>query len=128
MPASTAISRRDARVALLQFPYDFNVGNHMMWIAAINYLRRAECAVAYTAHGNNFDLDAMKRAVGDGVIIFIGGVTISRLWPKHPEVKRVVAAACPTIALSPCPRPCSLSMTTIGERRARFSATTATSS
>ncbi len=27
-------------VALLQFPYDFNVGNHMMWVAAVDYLKR----------------------------------------------------------------------------------------
>jgi exopolysaccharide biosynthesis predicted pyruvyltransferase EpsI len=82
-------------VALLQFPWDFNVGNHMMWVAAANYLKRRNARIAYAAHGFNFDLDAMKRAVGDGVILFLGGVTVSRLWPRHAEVKRIVAAACP---------------------------------
>jgi exopolysaccharide biosynthesis predicted pyruvyltransferase EpsI len=87
-------------VALLQFPWDFNVGNHMMWVAAADYLKRRNARIAYAAHGFNFDLEAMKRALnngggGDGVILFLGGVTVSRLWPRHAEVKRIVAAACP---------------------------------
>src|SRR5262245_52326840 len=85
----------NSTVALLQFPYDFNVGNHMMWVAAADYLKRRNARLAYAAHGNNFNLEAMKRAVGDGVILFLGGVTVSRLWPRHAEVKRIVAAACP---------------------------------
>jgi pyruvyl transferase EpsO len=90
-------------VALLQFPYDFNVGNHMMWVAAVDYLKRRNARIAYAAHGYNFDLHAMKRAVGDGVIIFLGGVTVSRLWPRHAEVKRMVAAGCPNNRLVSLP-------------------------
>lgn len=82
-------------VALLQFPWDFNVGNHMMWVAAVDYLKRRKAPIAYAAHGNNFDLHAMVRAVGSGTILFMGGVTVSRLWPRHAEVKRLVAEACP---------------------------------
>ncbi|PTM97753.1 polysaccharide pyruvyl transferase family protein [Mycoplana dimorpha] len=82
-------------VALLQFPFDFNVGNHMMWVAAMDYLKERRVPIAYTAHGCNLDLKEMKRAVGDGTILFSGGVTVSRLWPRHAEVKRLVAEACP---------------------------------
>lgn len=85
----------DRPVALLQFPYDFNVGNHMMWAATGSYLRKRGIRVAYAAHGGNFRLQDMVRAVGDGTILFTGGVTVSRLWPGHAEVKRIVAAACP---------------------------------
>jgi exopolysaccharide biosynthesis predicted pyruvyltransferase EpsI len=90
-------------VALLQFPFDFNVGNHMMWVAAVDYLRRRNAPIAYTAHGQNFDLQAMIRAVGDGTILFSGGVTISRLWPRHAEVKRIVAKGCPNNRLVSLP-------------------------
>jgi exopolysaccharide biosynthesis predicted pyruvyltransferase EpsI len=90
-------------VALLQFPWDFNVGNHMMWVAAADYLKRRNARIAYAAHGFNFDVEAMKRAVGDGVILFLGGVTVSRLWPRHAEVKRIVAAACPSNRLVSLP-------------------------
>ena len=85
----------DCPVALLQFPFDWNVGNHMMWVATNDYLQRRGVRIAYTAHGNNFRLEDMVRAVGDGPVLFSGGVTVSRLWPRHAEVKRIVAAACP---------------------------------
>lgn len=83
------------RVALLQFPYDGNVGMHMMWIAINDYLESRGVHIAYVAHEWNFNVTDMKRAVGDGVILFIGGVTVSRLWPGHARVKRLVAEACP---------------------------------
>jgi exopolysaccharide biosynthesis predicted pyruvyltransferase EpsI len=83
-------------VAILQFPLDGNVGNHMMWLAISNYLAENRSHPAYVAHEWDFDLAAMKRAIGEyGVILFIGGVTVSRLWPGHAEVKRTVAQACP---------------------------------
>lgn len=82
-------------VALLQFPLDSNVGNHMMWTAAIEYLEQRGARIAYAAHGWNFELDALLAAIGGGVILFMGGVTLSRLWPRHAEIKRIVAAACP---------------------------------
>lgn len=90
-------------VALLQFPFDFNVGNHMMWVAAMDYLKQRNAPIAYTAHGDNLDLQQMIRAVGDGTILFSGGVTVSRLWPRHAEVKRIVAEACPNNRLVSLP-------------------------
>jgi exopolysaccharide biosynthesis predicted pyruvyltransferase EpsI len=90
-------------VALLQFPYDFNVGNHMMWVAALDYLKQRNAPIAYTAHGHNLDLQEMIRAVGGGTILFSGGVTVSRLWPRHVEVKRIIAEACPNNRLVSLP-------------------------
>jgi pyruvyl transferase EpsO len=81
--------------ALLQFPYDGNVGNHMMWVATTDYLSRRRVPLTYVAHGNNFDVPTLKRAVGRGTVLFLGGVTVSRLWPRHAEVKREVAEALP---------------------------------
>jgi pyruvyl transferase EpsO len=81
--------------ALLQFPYDGNVGNHMMWAATADYLERRGVPLAYVAHGNNFDVEMLRRTVGRGTVLFLGGVTVSRLWPRHAEVKRLVAEALP---------------------------------
>jgi pyruvyl transferase EpsO len=85
----------DRPVALLQYGWDANVGNHMMWLAVRDYLQRRGIAIAYAAHQFNFRLEDMVRAVGDGPILFLGGVSVSRLWPSHAQVKRIVAAACP---------------------------------
>ncbi len=85
----------DRPIAFIPYPFDGNVGNHMMWIAVNTYLRKRGIRVAYTAHPWTLDLDQMKRAIGDGTIVFLGGVSVSRLWPWHAEIKRKVAAACP---------------------------------
>lgn len=82
-------------VALLQFPYDGNVGNHMMWVATTDYLASRGIPIVYAAHGNNFRLEDLAQVIGDGSILFLGGVTISRLWPRHAEVKREVAQRFP---------------------------------
>jgi pyruvyl transferase EpsO len=37
----------------------------------------------------------MRRAIGNGPILFLGGVTISRLWPHHASNKREVAEQFP---------------------------------
>jgi len=82
-------------IALLQFPFDPNVGNYMMWLAISDYLKRRGVRVAYAAHEYNFRLRNLQEAAGDGPILFLGGVTVSRLWPSHAKMKRTVAAACP---------------------------------
>jgi exopolysaccharide biosynthesis predicted pyruvyltransferase EpsI len=94
---------RGLPAALLMFPYDGNVGNHLMWIGITDYLRERGIRVGYAAHGSNFSERDLARAVGDGPILFSGGVTISRLWPHHAEVKRRVAAAFPKNALISLP-------------------------
>ncbi len=97
---------RGRPVALLQYPYDANVGNHMMWVGTTDYLRDRQIPVGYVAHGNNFDAGALRRAIGDGPILFLGGVTISRLWPRHAEIKRLIAAAFPRNPLISLPATC----------------------
>jgi exopolysaccharide biosynthesis predicted pyruvyltransferase EpsI len=86
---------QDRPVAILLFPFDDNVGNHMMWLAITDYLERRGIRTAYVAHEWGFDIGDLVNAIGNGTILFIGGVTISRLWPEHADVKRQVAEACP---------------------------------
>ena len=86
---------RGEPIALLHFPYDGNVGNHMMWVATTEYLRERNHRVVYVSHANNLDLGDLRRVIGRGTILFLGGVTISRLWPRHARAKREVAAAFP---------------------------------
>tara|TARA_R110001606_G_scaffold393157_1_gene562810 strand:- start:109 stop:1164 length:1056 start_codon:yes stop_codon:yes gene_type:complete len=85
----------DRPVALLLFPLDDNVGNHMMWLAITEYLESRGIRIAYLASDWDFNIIDMIDAIGDGTILFIGGVSVSRLWPEHAAIKRAVAAACP---------------------------------
>jgi exopolysaccharide biosynthesis predicted pyruvyltransferase EpsI len=87
----------DANAALLHFPYDSNVGNHMLWVAATDYLADRRIRVRYVAHTNNFHLRELGGAIGNGTILLLGGV--SRLWPQEAALKREVARAFPRNAL-----------------------------
>lgn len=82
------------RVAVLDSPYDANVGNHMMWLSICQYLHERGIKLAYSAHARTFDVDAMRHAIGDAPVLFLGGVTVSRLWPHHADLKRKVASGC----------------------------------
>lgn len=104
--ALDAVIPRGEPVALLHFPYDLNVGNHMMWVATTDYLAERRIPVAFAAHANNSDLAALRRAMGSGAILFLGGVTISRLWARHAEIKRRVAEAFPRNPLISLPATC----------------------
>lgn len=84
---------RPERVGVLDSPYDANVGNHMMWLAICDYLHERGIKVAYSSHASTFDEAAMQRAIGDAPVLFLGGVTVSRLWPHHADLKRRVARA-----------------------------------
>jgi len=83
------------RVAILGYPFDGNVGNHMMWVAIDRFLRARGIAISYTAHMQNTSVDDLRRAIGDDPIVFLGGVTMSRLWPDHPRLRREIARAFP---------------------------------
>lgn len=83
------------RVAFLMYPMNGNVGNHMMWLALVDYVRSRGIAVAYAANRRNFRVQDLRRAVGSAPILFSGGVTMSHLWPAHVEMKRVVAREFP---------------------------------
>lgn len=83
------------RVAVLQYPLDANVGNHLMWAAFTSYLARRGIRLAYAAHTGDLDVHDLRRAIGSDPIVFLGGVTVSRLWPEHAATKRTVARAFP---------------------------------
>jgi pyruvyl transferase EpsO len=86
---------RPRRVALLHYPNDGNAGNHMMWSAITEWLRDRGIRIGYAAHVGNLDLRSLQSSIGGDPILFLGGVTMSRLWPEHGATKRAVAAAFP---------------------------------
>ena len=83
------------RVAFLGFPYDTNVGNHMMWLGFMNYMAERGAEVVYAAHVDAYRAESMRREIGSGLIVFIGGVGLSTLWMHQTEIKRRVAREFP---------------------------------
>jgi len=86
---------RFERCALLDYPLHPNVGDHLIWIASLLYIERINgTKVSYTAPMNDFSLEAMKGAIGDGPIIFPGGGNLGDLWPSHQRLREWVIASC----------------------------------
>jgi pyruvyl transferase EpsO len=77
-------------VALVDFPWNPNVGNHLMWLAAMRYLRSRGRRVLYVADPKNYRPWALRRAVGSGPILINGGAGMNDLWPDTAGLKRRV--------------------------------------
>ena len=78
------------RVAVIEFPYDANIGNHLMWLAIMRYLRSRGRRVIYVAHTGNHDPAALRRVIGDAPILTSGGVGMTGLWSALTEMRRSV--------------------------------------
>ena len=77
-------------VALVDFPWNPNVGNHLMWLGAMRYLRSRGRRVVYVADAKNYRDWALRRAVGEGPILVNGGAGMNELWPDTAGLKRRV--------------------------------------
>jgi exopolysaccharide biosynthesis predicted pyruvyltransferase EpsI len=67
----------------------------MMWLAGLLYFEQRGVDVAYSTHINGYNAATMRRALGDGLIVFNGGVGLSTLWPSHTDIKRRVSTDFP---------------------------------
>jgi pyruvyl transferase EpsO len=68
-------------IAYVEFSISSNVGNHMMWLATMDYLHSRGRKVAYVAHHNNYRGEDLRLAIGGGPILITGGVGASAIWP-----------------------------------------------
>jgi len=90
-----AILQGQQQCALLDYPEHFNVGDHLLWIAALSYLSLDKGSpVRYCASVHDFDQDTMRRSIGDGPIYFCGGGSFGDLWPVHQLFRERVIADC----------------------------------
>ena len=81
---------REGDVAHVEFSMSPNVGNHLMWLATMNYLRSRGRRVGYVAHSINYRGEDLRRAIGGGPILITGGVGASNIWPATRGVRHRV--------------------------------------
>jgi exopolysaccharide biosynthesis predicted pyruvyltransferase EpsI len=77
-------------VAYVEFSISPNIGNHLMWLATMNYLRSRGRKVRYVAHHLNYRGEDLRRAIGRGPILITGGVGASGLWPAIRAIRHQV--------------------------------------
>ena len=81
-------------IALIDFPLSPNVGNHLMWLAVMRYLRARGRRVGFVAHYNNYRYPALRQGVGNGPVLIIGGAGMGGLWPRVRDLRHRVISDC----------------------------------
>ncbi len=87
------------RVALIGFPNHGNVGDSAIWLGELELLRALEVDLVYVSDTDAYDEAALRRRIGDGVILFHGGGNLGDLWPRHQPLREAVVSAFGTNAV-----------------------------
>jgi pyruvyl transferase EpsO len=88
---SAVLDGARGRVAVLDFPRHDNAGDSLIWSGEMTAMKRLGLQPAYIADLGRYDPVAMKRAVGDGPILFHGGGNFGDIWPLFQDERdRVV--------------------------------------
>lgn len=76
------------RVALLDFPNNSNVGDSLIWLGEIEYLKQRGIEPVYVCDIRNLDTAALREALGDnGLILLSGGGNFGTLWPEVQDFR-----------------------------------------
>ena len=76
------------RVALVNFPNHANAGDSAIWLGALASLRRMQVHVAYRCSWATYEPVALRRALGDGVVLLQGGGNFGDLYPANQQATR----------------------------------------
>src|SRR5215218_5265998 len=75
-------------VALVNFPNHANAGDSAIWLGALASLRRMQVAIRYRASWATYEPRALRRALGDGVVLLQGGGNFGDLYPANQQATR----------------------------------------
>lgn len=79
------------KCALLDFPNHSNIGDYVIWLATVFYLKDiSHTNVDYISRFYDFDRAKMKRKIGDSPIIFPGGGNLGDIWNDTHEFKEKI--------------------------------------
>lgn len=82
-------------VALLDYPDYANIGDSLIWLAEIAYLKRAGIRIAYTCDHASYVPARLARRVGNGTILITGGGNLGDLYPRHQRFREAVVQTFP---------------------------------
>jgi exopolysaccharide biosynthesis predicted pyruvyltransferase EpsI len=87
---------RGDRIALVDFPQTANVGDSLIWLGALAYLRKSgRGEPAYTCTNLTYDASSLARQVGRGTILLSGGGNLGDLYEQHQKLRERVIADFP---------------------------------
>lgn len=74
---------RGSRVALLDYPFHSNVGDCLIWLGELVYLRERNCTIKFVSsllNHRDTDLDAIASDID--IILLHGGGNFGTIWPQ----------------------------------------------
>jgi exopolysaccharide biosynthesis predicted pyruvyltransferase EpsI len=75
------------RVALLDFPDYPNVGDNLLWLGELQYLRRRKAKIAYACEIGSCSSERLAKRLGNGTILLSGGGNFGDLYPRHQRFR-----------------------------------------
>lgn len=81
--------------ALLDYPAYFNIGDHLIWLGALEWACSLPGArLRYVSSAGSFSQERLRRC-GARTLVFTGGGNVGDLWPYHQKFRERVIAANP---------------------------------
>lgn len=76
---------------LMDYPFFFNVGDHLIWLSLLAWLLEVRKArIEYVSSVHTFRASALKRLSSKAPLFFPGGGNLGDLWPDHQEFKEMI--------------------------------------
>lgn len=80
-----------SNVALLDFPNNPNVGDSLIWLGEIAYLKSRHISIQYVCDSKNYDAYQLRQVLDTKTIILIhGGGNFGTLWPEEQAFREQV--------------------------------------
>lgn len=74
---------RDAEIILLDYPNTTNVGDSLIWLGEIAYLRSRNLKIRYVCDSRNYDFERLKQVLNDNSIVLMhGGGNFGTVWEE----------------------------------------------
>ncbi len=85
----------DRPVALLDFPQTPNVGDSVIWLGVMTYLKRRGIRPCYQCSNRTYSPATLARRIGNGTILLSGGGNFGDLYLPHQELREAVVRGFP---------------------------------
>jgi exopolysaccharide biosynthesis predicted pyruvyltransferase EpsI len=80
-----------SRVALLDYPFHTNVGDSLIWLGEIKYLRQRGCEIVFVSSIDTHDQNLFERKLGSiDIILLHGGGNFGSVWPQFQVFREAI--------------------------------------
>lgn len=95
----------DAQIILLDYPNTTNVGDSLIWLGEIAYLKSRNLKVIYTCDVENYNLASVQKVINKNTIVLMhGGGNFGTVWKKIHTFRLKVLNDLPNIPIIQLPQ------------------------